>query len=399
MLMKFTTQVLKISLLLLSLLAATSAFSAKKLSSKAEISLLTCSPGAELYSQFGHSALRVNDPENNLDIVFNYGTFDFNTPNFYTKFARGKLKYMLSYSSFERFKREYVYEKRGIIEQTLNLDSISKQKLFNALLVNYQPENRFYSYDFLFDNCSTRIRDIVEANANGHVKFVDTTDEKRTFWNLLDIYLNHSRWIYTGIHLALGMPCDVEATPYQYMFLPDNMMYAFENAQIEKKDNHVPLVKSTKTILEPQTNFITTVWYKRPGFLFGLLALAGLILSILFYRNKRNMFLFDLFLFGASGLLGWLIIFLWFFTDHQATGPNLSILWAVPLHFPFIFLILKKKSTFAYYYFLINSILLLIVIGFWKWIPQSFPNEILPLVVLLLIRSIYIVKKLKTKLV
>lgn len=387
----FFSRLSAISLLLFTFLIPTYG---QELSEKSEISLLTCTPGEELYSLFGHSAIRVKDLENNIDLVFNYGTFDFNTPNFYVKFARGKLKYMLSIASFDRFKQEYIYEKRGITEQKLNLNAESKQRLFSALLTNYRPENRFYNYDFLFDNCSTRIRDIIQEN--GNVLFDSTTKSSYSFWNLLDRYMEKSKWIHLGIHLALGMPCDVEANPYQYMFLPENMMVAFENASIENNGNRIKLVHETNLILKEKTNFTTTIWYKRPLFIFSILTLAVLCLSILYLRKKKTFIIFDTILFSITGLLGWLIIFLWFFTDHQATGPNLNILWAIPLHFPIVFLLfIKEKTNFTYYYFLINSFVLLFILGCWPIIPQSLPNEILPFVVLLLIRSLFISNTLR----
>ncbi|RUT72984.1 Lnb N-terminal periplasmic domain-containing protein [Ancylomarina longa] len=367
----------------------------RDLSNKAEISILTCSPGDELYSQFGHSAIRVNDPVNQLDLVFNYGTFDFNTPNFYMKFARGKLNYMLSYTSYNRFKKEYIYENRGIIEQKLNLDQKSIQNLFNALAKNYQPENRFYQYDFLFDNCSTRIRDIIEANTSQTIKFEQSTTTDKTFWNLLDPYMENSRWIFLGIHLALGLPCDSKAAPYQYMFLPDHLMSAFDQAKISN-ENKTPLVKSTQTVLKPRLQIHGTKFIERPAVVFSIIAIIGFLLSIYYYNKQGNLFAFDIFLFGATGLLGWVILFLWFLTDHQATGPNLNILWAFPFHFPMVLFLLKKKKNRLRIYFLCNSILLLITLSLWKFIPQSLPNEILPLVALLLFRSLYISKKLKS---
>ena len=307
---------------------------AKELSEQSEVSLLTCSPGEELYSLFGHSAIRFKDPANKIDLVFNYGTFNFNTPNFYTKFARGKLKYRLAYDNFPSFIPEYVYEKRGVIEQHLNLDLNTKRKLFKAIIENYKPENRYYSYDFLFDNCSTRIRDIIEANVEGKIIYKEDTSNPKSFWNLLDHFMENSRWIYMGIHLILGSPCDVEATPYEYMFLPDNMMFAFADATVLKDGTRVPLVSKTAEVLKPGLEYKMTSWYKRPGFVFGIFALLVLAISILSLKKKQNYFIIDHILFGATGLLGWLIIFLWFFTDHQATGPNWNIFWAIPLHFP-----------------------------------------------------------------
>ncbi|WP_421919939.1 DUF4105 domain-containing protein [Marinifilum sp.] len=372
---------------------------AKQLSEQSAVSLLTCSPGEELYSHFGHSALRFHDPLNKIDLVFNYGTFNFNTPNFYMKFARGKLKYRLAFSSYQQFLPEYIVSGQGVTEQILNLDLDSRRKLFQAVIENYKPENRYYHYDFLFDNCSTRIRDIIEANINGKIIYKENTDKPKNFWNLLDHFMEQSRWIYLGIHLILGSPCDIDASPYQYMFLPDNMMYAFADATVLNMDERVPLVSHTKEVLKPTLDYKMTEWYKRPGFIFGLFSLIILLISIRTLTSKRNYFIIDHVFFGATGIVGWVIVFLWFFTDHQATGPNWNILWALPFFFPVSNILLIMKNITSYIFFYTSSILLLIILATWPIIPQSLPNEILPIVTLLFIRSIYIIKKLKINLV
>lgn len=386
------------SLILIGIISFSNSY-AKQLSEQSEVSLLTCSPGEDIYRHWGHSALRFHDPLNKIDLVFNYGTFNFNTPNFYTKFARGKLKYRLAFESYRDFLPEYMRSGQGVTEQKLNLDLETKRKLFAAVIENYKPENRYYHYDFLFDNCSTRIRDIIEDNVGGKIIYKENTEESKNFWNLLDHFMERSRWVYLGIHLILGSPCDVEATPYQYMFLPDNMMFAFADATVLNNGERVPLVSHTKEVLKPALDYKMTEWYKRPGFIFGILSLIVLFVSIRTLKSKRNFFIVDHVLFGATGLVGWVIIFLWFFTDHQATGPNWNILWALPFYFPLANILLSMKNKASYFFFFVSSVLLLIVLAAWSIIPQSLPNEILPIVALLFIRSIYIVKKLKLKLI
>lgn len=386
------------SLILIGILSFSNSY-AKQLSEQSEVSLLTCSPGEDIYRHWGHSALRFHDPLNKIDLVFNYGTFNFNTPNFYTKFARGKLMYRLAFESYRDFLPEYMRSGQGVTEQKLNLDLETKRKLFAAVVENYKPENRYYHYDFLFDNCSTRIRDIIEDNVGGKIIYKENTEEPKNFWNLLDHFMERSRWVYLGIHLILGSPCDVEATPYQYMFLPDNMMFAFADATVLNNGERVPLVSHTKEVLKPALDYKMTEWYKRPGFIFGILSIIVLFVSIRTLKNKRNYFIIDHLLFGATGFVGWVIIFLWFFTDHQATGPNWNILWALPFYFPLANILLGMKNKTSYFFFFASSVLLLIVLAAWSIIPQSLPNEILPIVALLFIRSIYIVKKLKLKLI
>ncbi len=140
------------------------------LSDNAEISILTCSPGTELYSLFGHTAIRIHDPKNHYDQVFNYGTFDFQTPHFYLKYAQGLLPYQLTNTSFRNFMNAYLSEERSVFAQKLKLDSMQKQTLFDLLLDNSREENRFYLYNFLFDNCTTRSRDILLKSTSGKME-------------------------------------------------------------------------------------------------------------------------------------------------------------------------------------------------------------------------------------
>ena len=162
-----------------------------------EISVLTCSPGNELYSLFGHTAIRVECPENGVDVVFNYGTFDFHTEHFYLKYARGLLPYQLSVASYDSFIRSYVFDNRSVRSQRLLLDAAQKQRLVDLLAENYQPANRTYLYNFLYDNCSTRVRDIIEACAGNAIQW-HVPDAHKSFWNLLDEYLVRMPWVKWG---------------------------------------------------------------------------------------------------------------------------------------------------------------------------------------------------------
>ena len=237
-----------------------------QLSNEAEISILTCSPGKELYSLFGHTAIRVQDPKANLDEVFNYGTFDFDTPHFYLKFAQGLLPYQLSTSSFQHFMYTYQLEERSVYSQRLLLDSLQKQQLFDLLLENYRPENRSYLYNFLFDNCTTRARDIIaQSLQNSQVEW-NTPDLDKNFWNLLDEYLAVSPWVQWGIHTILGQRGNRTATPYQYMFLPDYLMYGLNTATID----HKHLAEKAQLLYEAPEQDNATPWYFAPLFIFGI---------------------------------------------------------------------------------------------------------------------------------
>ena len=162
-----------------------------ELSPKAEISVLTCSPGPDLYSSFGHTAIRIQDSINNrwVDVVYNYGTFQF-TDDFYFKFAKGQLDYRLSRSSFGDFQYEYLMTGRGIWEQKLLITPAEKQRLFDLLEENYLPENREYRYDFFYDNCSTRVRDIIKKALENKVNFTYVYAEKSSYREAIQHYLN-----------------------------------------------------------------------------------------------------------------------------------------------------------------------------------------------------------------
>jgi hypothetical protein len=316
-----TTQQLNIILSVLLIIIMPLLGMAARLSEEAEISMLTASPGDELYSVFGHSALRVYDPLYGIDEVYNYGTFDFDTPNFYLKFTRGQLLYQLSVSTFKQFLREYEYEQRAVYEQLLNLNQDEKQRIYDFLLVNRLPENRSYLYDFFYDNCATRIRDIVHD-----LLFIDWGDDpypgpQRSFRDMLQPYLSNMQWAAFGIDLALGLPADRIATPWHYMFLPDEMFTAF--AQARHIDGR-PLVKNHHIVLEAsgRTSSSSPITPKAVTWTVFFIGLASMF-------NKRFSQIFDKAFFSFLGLTGIVIAVLWFFSDHESTNQNMNLLWAI----------------------------------------------------------------------
>lgn len=370
------------SLLLLLLTLSTSAFT---LSPKAKISVLTCSPGNELYSLFGHSAIRIQDSEKQLDFVFNYGTFDFNTPHFYIKYAQGLLPYQLSISSYEDFIGGYIYEERSVYSQELNLDADSKQKLAELLLENYHPQNRTYLYNFLYDNCSTRIRDIIEKSTPAPIQW-NLQNQNKSFWNLLDEYLVRLPWVKWGIHTILGQSGSRKAQPYQYMFLPDYLMKGLESATLNGE----------KLAALPQTLFVATPsipknpWYKTPAFIFTLSTL--LIIFILQYFKSKKLFNTIAFiLFLTAACIGFLLVFLSFFTQHPITAPNLNLFWANPLHVCILYFLLKKKiPSWVNLYLSIYAGILFIGICIWFFAVPAVPAASFPLLVLFIYLSIKI---------
>lgn len=352
-------------------------------SCRVTISLLTCTPGQELYSTFGHSALRIADSVTGTDIIYNYGTFDFDDPSFYSKFTRGKLLYFVSIDSFQNFLQEYEYEKRGITEQVLNLSCSEKEKLVSALKENAKEENKYYKYDFIVDNCTTRLRDIVFKNADATITTKNIRPRERmTFRDLIHQYLDSSYqyWSKLGIDILLGSPLDKKLSNSEAMFLPDYLLKGFDSTTIGER----PLVSGKKEILKPALPENKKPILS-PFVVFAIILLLVTLLSFL-KNTYRFLSILDFVLFFLSGLLGIFLLFMWFGTDHPECKNNFNLAWAFPLHFIIVFFIYKKRE-WVRRYFLFNSILLLALLIFWKWLPQEMNNALLPLVCLLLVRS------------
>lgn len=352
------------------------------LSSSSYISLLTCDPGDQLYSVFGHSAIGVVDPEQKLAVVFNYGTFSFQVPFFYIKFASGKLMYQLSTTSYKRFLREYRYEQRMVTEDILNLTLAQKQHLFELLKNNYKPENREYQYDFFFDNCATRIIDIFYEAFGDSLEFLEPQSQHiKTHRNLIDEYLTNSYWSDFGIDIALGSVIDKPTTEMQKAFLPDYLAAYVNSCTINGKS----FVRNSRKLVSETADFGATPWIIRPKTVFWALFVFVVLLTVL-YRNK-SWIIGDRIIFGAFGILGIIITLLWFATDHDATKGNLNIIWATPLYLIYTWLIGNKHklwfkwSTFV---FLLFNFLVLLA---WNFIPQSYHIAFVPMIGILLLRS------------
>lgn len=360
------------------------------LSDQAKISLITIAPGEDLYSSFGHSAFWVFDPKTGFDRIYNYGTFDFNEPGFYIKFIRGKLLYRLSVSEMGWLMEGARYENRGVVEQVLNLDSVAKDNLFKFLEHNYLPENRAYKYDFFFDNCSTRMRDALKKIYGDSLQFNLQVKQERSFKQLLDPFLIDKQWQDMGMDIGLGMPADKIATPYDYMFLPDFLMKGFASATITNKSGIDPLVKKTNVLFDPQKNAEEGSLIS-PGLVFWILFILIFGYTIYQYKSRNNSFLLEYILLLLTGLLGFLIVFLWFGTDHYVTKNNWNLIWANPLNLIFVVLLIKDRYSKAIEkYFLIYGVITLSLLVFWKIIPQELNVHTFPLILLLSFRAFFI---------
>lgn len=356
------------------------------LSDDASISLITVYPGNQAYNLFGHSALRVRDPYHGFDLMYNYGTFQFDYL-FVPKFIYGQLDYMLWVSDIRRELQHYRSEGRSVIEQMLTLNQEQKQAVFNFIQHNALEENRTYRYDFLFDNCSTRIRDVFENIIGDSLSFPNINDNL-TFRELLDPYIQSYPFLDAGIDLGLGMPTDQIATSRDEMFLPLHLMEAFDEAQIITDSTQVPLVGEKATLYwtnpeEKQANlaplYITT-WLI---FLLALWVSNGKSEKAAVARKW-----FDRVLFGVTGFAGLLALFLWVIAIHKVTNYNWNLLWAWPTHLA-VLAVLSKGAGWLRPYMRVNAFVVFITILGWFFWPQDMHEAFIPLLLAIAVRSIW----------
>ncbi|MBS1682082.1 MAG: DUF4105 domain-containing protein [Bacteroidetes bacterium] len=361
-----------------------------RLNQDARISIITFGPSQEeLYSAFGHSAVRVYDSALNLDVAFNYGVFDFNQPHFYLNFARGYLYYMVDAYPYPLFRNYYIQHNRFVHEQVLNLTPEQKQKVSDFLFWNLQPQNQTYRYDYFYNNCATKVRDALAVALKGEITF-DSTFIKTdyTIRNLTDLYLSQQPWGDLGIDICLGLPMDKKTSPYEYMFLPDYIEASFDHAF-----NHSlgqPLVSKKLSIYEMKPETTSFLWF-HPWIVFGVVFLIVALITYRDWQQKKLSTWLDVILFITVGAVGILLSFLWAFTDHKAAANNFNLLWALPTHaVAALFLLKKEKPKWLKKYFLATTIISALLLGFWFLLPQALNVFLIPVVGVILLRSLLI---------
>jgi uncharacterized protein DUF4105 len=308
------------------------------------ISLLTCGPGDnEIWEAFGHTALRVIDSAEHTDLVFNYGTFDFG-PDFEMQFMRGKLNYCLSVETFGGFMQEYITLKRKVEEQELLLDWKQKEHVYTFLQLNAEPEHRYYKYDFFFDNCATRIRDIFPRPEVFGKDFkygqAIPADKSISFRDIINLYFSRDHWTRLGVNILLGSKIDKPMTNSDIMFLPDYLRDGIGGATVNgRKIATVPVtILPGNPLPAPGVNWALVLTCS-----LALLTIAGLSFKPLRILGK----IMSALLLSATGLLGVLILVMWFATDHQGCSNNYNILWCLPLNLVIAFFNPKGKPRYA----------------------------------------------------
>lgn len=354
-----------------------------------EVSLMTCSPGREVYALYGHTALRCTNYTAGWDIVFNYGIFNFNTPGFAWKFALGECDYEVAAVPFEYFRMEYEARGSAVIQQVLNLTTAEKETLLMALIENCKPENKTYRYNFLYDNCTTRVRDQIENALSGHVEYPSDTG-KRTYRQIIHRYTRLHPWAQLGDDLCLGADADTLISVRDEMFAPLFMSDYADKAVIRDSTGTVrPLVLERKTVVHQRKICLEDDNFLSPSFCVWLLFL--LIIGPTGWEIRRNRMLWglDLVLLTAQGAAGCIIAFLVGFSEHPTVGSNwqLWVLNPLPLCFlpRVIYGALTRKKVWYHY---INAPSLTLFILFSPVIPQKFSVIIVPLALTLLVRSL-----------
>ena len=336
-----------------------------------KFSVVTIGPyESELYSAFGHSGIRYVDKKNNIDHFYNYGIFDFNQPNFYLNFLNGKLLYMVAKYDYRTAEKYYINEDRYIKEQVLDLNESEKILLYNILEQNIRPENRTYLYNYVYDNCATKIRDVLH-NVYGESLSFTSEPEKKSFRQLMDLYLEKNKWGDLGIDICLGPEIDYDVSFDEEMFLPDYLFKGIENAV---RDGDKNIVSITNIINLQKEDFQS--YSLSPHYIFLIFFIISIYLSFRQVKYGIKYFIFDSIYLMVSGIIGCLLVYLWFFTDHLSSY-NFNIVWAMPFNIIISILILvNPNSSLVKWYMFLYSVLLFSLLILWNWIPQNL-NEIL----------------------
>lgn len=364
------------------------------LSDDAKISLMTTAPWPEeIYAVYGHTALYVEDDSLGIDAVFNYGFFDRDEANFMYNFIRGKTDYILGVQSFDSFVYSYGYKGVEVIKQELNLSKSEKQHLWEALYINQLPENREYRYNYFYDNCVTRPRDLIEKFTEGEIQY-PIDDEEQTYRDLIHECVGGYPWMKFGIDLIIGSDADKPITLRQKMFLPAYLMHALDNTTIFKQDsNPYPIVKDKVIVLEDSIakNNIREQTPLSPEIVAFAVMILAILVSFGHYRNKNESLVikvFDTIIFVISGAGGAVVFFLMFFSEHPATDANWNFMWLNILAlFVALFFWIKPLKGLVNIYHFINFAVILIFLALWWFLPQQLPVASIPFAIALWMRS------------
>ena len=308
------------------------------------VSLLTCSPHDEIYSLYGHTAIRYEDKASKTDIVVNYGMFSFKKPFFVARFVLGLTDYEMGIQDFNDFCYEYRYFGSQVTQQEINLTPEEKGQLFKALQDNY-ANARVYRYNYFYNNCTTKARDIILKSVNGKIEYKNGIDRSVSFRDLIHGCNANYSWASFGNDLLLGFKADMQTTREEQQFLPDNLMRDFGQAKIVSADGSSrPLVKNTEIIVRGNDYAIAGKTKVTPQFVFITLLILIAVIVVAEFKTKKRFLWLDITLLLASGLAG-LILFVMLFSEHPTTSTNLQIFILCPLNLYWAIYIIKNKRN------------------------------------------------------
>ena len=342
-----------------------------------QISLLTCSPGKEVWAQYGHTAIRYYDKESGEDLAINYGIFSLDQTYFIPRFVLGMTDYRMGVQPMDMFLAQYSYEGRGVVEQVLNLSAEDKEVIYKALQENMKPENVVYRYNYFFDNCTTRARDMLVNHLHGKVVY-PPAEEDATFRSMIHKWNNKYEWTQFGEDLLLGVNADRKTTKSEQQFLPENLRSDFDKARYNGK----PLVKETNVLLDAETEVAEPVFPLSPLSVALIFAVISLVMMLFSYRRQQVYWAWDLALMLTSGLMG-IIFFVMIFSQHPCVSLNFILLFFNPLPLFFLYSTIKKKKVIWWKIWGI-----LIILGLFGSLFQEIPLPILIVASFLLLHCI-----------
>ena len=310
-----------------------------------EFSLLTCQPHDEVYSLYGHTAIRYHELKpGGLDLAFNYGVFDFKKPHFVARFVFGLTDYELGAYPYKYFVKEYRRFGSMVTEQVLNLTDEEKMALHDALAINLRPENKIYRYNYFYNNCTTKARDIIESCINGKVEYAGREDYTPSYRDMVHSMTRNNPWSRFGNDLLLGIKADWKTDLRQQEFLPGNLLYDFDHAQIYSNGNYRPLIKERRIAVPAGVQIIESGFPLSPLACAAILLAVGIVIFFFEWRKKRVFVLWDVLLMITTGTIG-IVLTLMLFSQHPTVSLNLQIILCNPLPWLFLWPVIKGKQT------------------------------------------------------
>lgn len=349
-----------------------------------EISLLTCQPHDEVYSLYGHTAIRFRDSRKGrmIDAAFNYGVFDFKKPMFVLRFVFGLTDYELGAYPYRYFVEEYRQFGCMVTEQVLNLTSKEKQTLQDALAENLKPENKIYRYNYFYNNCTTKARDVIEQCISGKVEYSEREDFTPSYRDMIHEMTRNNPWSRFGNDILLGIKADMSTTQREQEFLPHHLMYDFDHAQIYENGQYRPLVKERRIAVPAGVQMVNTGFPLSPMVCGIILLVVGLIIFLIEWKKRSAFIVWELLLMIVTGTIG-IMLTLMIFSQHPTVNQNLQIILFNPLPWFFLWPVLRGRQT---HYWLITAVLC--VLFFIGALFQSYAEGIWTLALCLLLQCI-----------